>query len=118
MFADQETVAFAGDDSEPYGHLLHHIENRDQENLRQHHSVALLRSRLRGSDDRTRVGVGKHDDQAGSPERQSGKAEPESSLWPHYANGHRSDIVISLRNGVAIHRHVTALSTPDLTRRV
>ncbi len=66
----QLRVALASDHAEPHCQLLHEIEDRDQQELQQQQPVAPLRAALRRGDEAAGVGVGEHDDDAGSGDEQ------------------------------------------------
>ena len=66
--ADQFAVAAAGVEAQPHGQFLHHVEHRNQQQQQRQQAIAPLRAGLGGRDHIAGVGVGQHDQQAGSPD--------------------------------------------------
>ncbi len=68
----------SGVDAEPDRQLLHHVEHRYQQQQQRQQPITPARPALRGGHHVSRVGVGEHDQQAGSPD--AGPAENRRDL--------------------------------------
>ena len=82
--ADQLAVAAAGEDAQPDGQFLHHVEDRDQHELQQQQPVAPLHAALPGGDHAADVGVGQHHHQARArtPPGTARRAPSAPRRWP------------------------------------
>ena len=92
--ADQLAMPFLGHQSEAHGELLHHVENRHQQDLQRQQSIAPGCAALRGGDDAASVGVGEHDHQARAEDgeqartnRQIGDATGHGGFQPRLRQG-------------------------------
>nr|WP_297344479.1 hypothetical protein [Amnibacterium sp.] len=70
LLADEQPVTLAGHDAEAHRDLLHHEQDRDEQQLRQQHRVAPRRPGLGRRDEAPGVRVREHHDQAGAPDAQ------------------------------------------------
>ena len=68
-------MSLTSGNAEPDGHLLDEVEDRHEDDLRQDHPVAELRTGLRSGDEATNVGIGEHDHEAGTPYCEQGNNE-------------------------------------------
>lgn len=68
-------MSLTSGNAEPDGHLLDEVEDRHEDDLRQDHPVAELRTGLRRGDEATHVGIGEHDHEAGAPHHEQANEE-------------------------------------------
>ena len=70
---DQFAVALAGEDAQPDGQFLNHVEDRDEHQLQKQQAVAPLHAALAGGDDAADVSVGQHDDETRAQDRREAR---------------------------------------------